>query len=257
MADSQQLQIAHAGNEFLAVLARTKNPKFREALERASKMTPEEMQADYEQRRQQERDMLRSTHIERLRLSSGMDVSDYKRTISAYNPKTDSEAKAKEKVAYAINVWPEKRISLYLHSPENEEERYGAGKSHLAVAYGLAVIEKGYRVRYWYMPNFCEGIRRSWSDEGYQTPCVAAKECDLLILDDIEKDHWEPHTNLYPRVLAVLEYRCKEGKPIVVTSNMSLKALGNTFGGNLADRLGMCKEIEVAGPSGRRNKQYA
>jgi chromosomal replication initiation ATPase DnaA len=231
------------------------------ALERLQNETPEQRAARLAEEEKKEYEYSKVMANRVRYTSSGLTKTDIEeRTIDKYIPESESEKKAKAKVARAIQDWPNTKRSLYIHSPEHiddvsddDEDRFGCGKTHLAIAYGLGVLAKGDSVRYWYMPDFEEEFDKSQRfDLDVQTPVIAAKDCDLLIFDDIEKAKWDPGTKLYRAVMQIINYRVKEHKAMAITANSSIKIIKEIFLGAAYDRMNVCHLIEVAGRSRRK-----
>lgn len=201
--------------------------------------------------------------IEQLRMrSSGFSTTDQQRTLRNFKPASASESKAKKEIVEAVKLWPAEKRSFYIWgSPgENEETEssYGTGKSHLAKAYGNALIEQyGTRVFYRRMTDFVTQIIKSYKDDEMLNPIYIAQKADLFILDDIDKDgriDKGVNAGLYADFWGLIDYISNEKKTVVITGNISINELKGWLGGSIEDRLSMCRQLEVKGPSGRREK---
>jgi DNA replication protein DnaC len=228
--------------------------RLRERIERERQMTPEEREAAERTRKEAEKRLVRQSTISMLKRNLGFSDEELGMTFDSYEPKTDIQVDALQAVKNAADKWPEEKTSLFLYSPSDKPEwRYGSGKTHLVTAYTLALTEKFVRVRFWYMPDFIKEIKRSW-DGRSDSPMEEAIQAEFLVFDDIEKGSWEPGTPVYDDVLTVINARSKLKLPMAATSNLTLMDLGVLFGGSVEDRLFMCVQIPVAGPSGRRSR---
>ena len=130
----------------------------------------------------------------------------------------------------------------------------GTGKSFYAAAIANRVIELGYSAR---MTNFAtltndlggmgEGKNR-YIDELVRFP--------LLIIDDLGAERKSEY--MQELIFNIIDSRCRSGKPMIITTNLSgdeLKNPDNTGYARIYDRLlGCCFPQEVSGPS-RRKKE--
>ncbi len=206
---------------------------------------------------------LRSNFIKRCNLEG----KDLERLIDTYEPVTQSQKLAKEAVIEAIRVWPEPKTSFYFWGCEDRERRgnpntnsYGAGKSHLAKAYLLGVMltaAKPVKGKYYRIMDFLDQVKRyNATRPDASSPVVVASQCSLLVLDDVDKGDLDRDRDReqYSAFWRVIDYRCDQMKPTVITSNYSLSELEDWLGRSIGSRLGLCKQIEVLGPDGRAVK---
>lgn len=127
----------------------------------------------------------------------------------------------------------------------------GAGKTHLAVAIGAALLKKGYRVVY--MP-YIEAMRElkanALEDSVYNNIIWKYQRADLLVIDDLYKDKLNNGKldkdkklneadikHLYP----ILNYRYQNKLPIVVSSEADinvLNTLDEAMGGRIVESCG-------------------
>lgn len=128
----------------------------------------------------------------------------------------------------------------------------GVGKSHLAAAVVLALLERGAKVLFRNTSAFLcrlkDGYAEDRSERG-EMDCLEAAE--LLVLDDlgVERDSpWERET-LY----RVVNGRYEQLKPIIVTTNADLNLLEKSLGPRTFGRLiEMCLPLLVRGEDHRR-----
>lgn len=139
----------------------------------------------------------------------------------------------------------------------------GTGKTHLALAIGWEWIESGKTVFYHQVADFLGAMRDSFRrmggsdyvrDKVYDETMAFAKNCSLLILDDMGAERsTEWAEEQLDRVVA---YRYSNRKPLLVTTNLRLDDLSL----RIADRLSEGKVIQLLtlnGQSFRRRKQLS
>ena len=111
----------------------------------------------------------------------------------------------------------------------------GIGKTHLCLAIARGVTEKGFGVVYGSVQPLirqleAEHFGRSQGDsEGQLTGC------DLLVLDDLGMEFDTPFGRSC--IYNILNARLLEGKPTVVSTNLSFTALKERYGDQIASRI--------------------
>ena len=111
----------------------------------------------------------------------------------------------------------------------------GIGKTHLCLAIARGVTEKGFGVVYGSVQPLirqleAEHFGRSQGDsEGQLTGC------DLLVLDDLGMEFDTPFGRSC--IYNILNARLLEGKPTVVSTNLSFAALKERYGDQIASRI--------------------
>ena len=131
----------------------------------------------------------------------------------------------------------------------------GRGKSHLAVAVVLALLDQEVEVRFITVPDFLselrDGLRQNVA-EGETIGRLAT--VPLLVLDDLgaEKDTIWANETLY----RLINRRYQNLLPLVATTNCDLNQLEQLLGARIVSRLlEICLPLEVKGPD--RRKQAA
>jgi DNA replication protein DnaC len=97
-------------------------------------------------------------------------------------------SKAQVMAIVAGDIWLEKGANLLLFGPP------GTGKSHLASAIGLALIENGYRVLFTRTTDLVQKLQQARRDLDLESALAKLDKFDLLILDDfayVTKDQAE------------------------------------------------------------------
>ena len=97
----------------------------------------------------------------------------------------------------------------------------GVGKTFAAACVANELIEKGFSV---HMTDFPRVINTLWDlKDGKQKYLDRLNEYDLLIIDDLAAERNTPYMNEI--VMNVVDSRCKSGKPLIVTTNLTAEEL--------------------------------
>jgi len=112
----------------------------------------------------------------------------------------------------------------------------GLGKTHLCLAMARGVAEQGFGVIYGSVGPLirqleAEHFGRATGDS--ESQLIA---CDLLVLDDLGMEFDTPFSRA--SLYNVLNARLLEGKPTVISTNLSHTALKERYGDQLASRIG-------------------
>ncbi|MBQ1991186.1 MAG: ATP-binding protein [Clostridia bacterium] len=113
----------------------------------------------------------------------------------------------------------------------------GLGKTHLSLAIGRAVIEKGFGVIYCSTPEILsklekEHFRKTNNDEDSEE---TLKECDLLILDDLGSEF---HTSFTKnKIYNIINFRLIHQKPTIISTNLDFDELESSYSKRLISRL--------------------
>lgn len=113
----------------------------------------------------------------------------------------------------------------------------GLGKTHLSLAIGRAVIEKGFGVIYCSTPEILSKLEKEHfgkknNDEDSEE---TLKECDLLILDDLGSEF---HTSFTKnKIYNIINFRLIHQKPTIISTNLDFDELENAYSKRLISRL--------------------
>lgn len=153
-------------------------------------------------------------------------------------PQKDSSVSDRERMSkyfeycksYAEGFTPESR-NIFMRG------NTGLGKTHLSLAIGRAVIEKGFGVIYCSTPEILaklekEHFGKTKSDEDSEE---TLKECDLLILDDLGSEF---HTSFTKnKIYNIINFRLIHQKPTIISTNLDYDELENAYSKRLISRL--------------------
>ena len=111
----------------------------------------------------------------------------------------------------------------------------GIGKTHLCLAIARGVTERGYGVVYGSVQPL---IRRLEAEHFGRTQGDSEAQlttCDLLVLDDLGMEFDTPFSRAC--LYNVLNARLLEGRPTVISTNLSFTALQERYGDQIASRI--------------------
>jgi DNA replication protein DnaC len=112
---------------------------------------------------------------------------------------------------------------------------YGCGKTHLATAIGNTALATDRSVYLATVPEMLDTLRDGIKDNTTERWLDDLEQVDLLILDDLgqgQVTEWG-REQLYK----ILHYRHRNNLPVVITTNLTIAAIQETFGGAIASRL--------------------
>lgn len=139
----------------------------------------------------------------------------------------------------------------------------GTGKTYLASAVARMAVDDGMRVRVTDMPGIIARLKGTFgTQESEEDVLSGLSRCGLLVIDDLGK---EPPTDwTLTQVFRVVNDRYETMRPVVVTSQYDLKALGGRLSRNgdvdtalaIVSRLSeMCAKHEMRGADRRLHGQ--
>ena len=132
----------------------------------------------------------------------------------------------------------------------------GLGKTHLSLAIGKEVIEKGYSVIYGSAPDLLKRIENEkfrGSDEADTAQLLY--ECDLLIIDDLGAEFESKFNDSV--IYNLLNTRMNAGKPVIASTNFQTSELQKRYGDRIASRLFTMEILTFYGNDIRLMKKYA
>lgn len=128
----------------------------------------------------------------------------------------------------------------------------GTGKTHLLLALGWELVERGNLVLYRTQPGLIEELRRSFEDRAFESAIASFLECSWLLLDDIGV---EGLTDWGRGILdRIIDHRWLHLLPLVVATNAKAADLPPRLADRLADKdVGVV--VQIAAPSYRSRKE--
>jgi DNA replication protein DnaC len=147
----------------------------------------------------------------------------YEATLEQFDWSLRPELKRQVILRYAEPSFVEKAGSLLLIGPS------GTGKTHLAVALGLASVQQGYEVRFITAQKLANGVLAATSRLEVSKLLAPLIKCRLLILDELGYLPLDP--KLGPVLYELISSRYERWATIV-TSNKSLSSWGEVVGGS-------------------------
>ena len=174
-----------------------------------------------------------------------------KRTFEVFNVNASNEVAYDAALEYVKQFDRDNGTGLLLGGT------VGTGKTHLAAAITMALMDEEYKVVFGTVNSLLSKIRYSYSDDQADTEAELFERyttCDLLVIDDLGKERVSDWTEQI--VFDIINTRYENNKALVITTNLGLKEIKAKYRENgeaLIDRLlEMCKGIKLEGDSWRR-----
>lgn len=177
----------------------------------------EERRLAEEERRQRE-ETARKERVERQLAQSGMKPRFLSRTFENFQRDTAGRTKAyRAAKEYADNFAAHRANGdgLYI------EGTFGTGKTHLAAAIAIQLMEQGHSVIFRTADDLLREIKATFDDSGREEQKVMdrLKKCDLLVIDDIGKEQATDWSTA--QLYAIINDRYESQKPLVITTNFN------------------------------------
>ncbi|WP_233096226.1 ATP-binding protein [Alicyclobacillus sp. SO9] len=163
----------------------------------------------------------------------------------------DENRKAYEfALEYANTFSPSNGRGILLSGP------VGVGKTHLAAAISLKLLEQEFRIVFGTVTSLLGQIRHTFDDSKEREADVFNRltQCDLLVIDDIGKEkvtEWTEQT-----LFEIINSRYENNRSLVLTSNVSIADIRKRYqnvGDALTSRLlEMCQGIKMDGSDWRK-----
>ena len=129
----------------------------------------------------------------------------------------------------------------------------GAGKTHLAAAVAMTLLRRGFSVSFWNVPLLLDALRPG-GDKPDAEIMARARRVDLLILDDLGTEkatEWAQE-----RLYVLTEYRYEDARPLIVTTNASLRELQELLSPKTVSRLAeMTRGVTLDAPDYRLRRR--
>lgn len=189
----------------------------RKAKEKWDALDAEEKRLEQEEQRQRE-DAARKARIEQQMARSGMKARFLSRTFENFYADTPGRTKARR-------ISKEYADNFTAHSANGDglyiEGAFGTGKTHLAAAIAIQLMEQGKNVIFKTADDLLRDIKATFDENGREEQKVLArlKECDLLVIDDIGKEQATDWSTAQLYAIINDRYECQ--KPVIITTNFN------------------------------------
>ena len=111
----------------------------------------------------------------------------------------------------------------------------GIGKTHLCLAIARGVAEQGFGVVYGSVQPLVRQMEAEHFGRAQGDSESQLENCDLLVLDDLGMEFDTPFSRAC--IYNVLNARLLEGKPTIISTNLSYTALQERYGDQIASRI--------------------
>src|SRR5690606_6212894 len=130
----------------------------------------------------------------------------------------------------------------------------GTGKTHLAVAVLMRVIERGFEGRFVVVPEWLRRLRSTFDGNGSSWSLwETVQNPGLVVLEDVGGE--KPSGRVEEQMVMVVDYRDRNGLPTVVTSNLGLDELQERLGARTVSRIiESCDGVLLKGEDYRKRK---
>ncbi len=183
--------------------------------------------------------LLREEACRRLSSLSAMKLTDFDEMSLSYYSDT---------VNPALGVSPREQMQDILNYCRNYAHEFtinapsllllgatGTGKTHLSLAIAKQVTEQGYNVIYGSMQPLLRKLESEHFGRAEGDSESQLIDCDLLILDDLGMEFDSPFNRV--SLYNILNARLLEGKPTVISTNLSHSAIKERYGEQIASRI--------------------
>ncbi len=129
----------------------------------------------------------------------------------------------------------------------------GTGKTFASACISNYLMENGKTVLVMNLGLYLIKLKKEW-DEAESNVLEYVKHCDLLVIDDFGVEKVTEF--VLDKAFALIDTRYRAEKPLIITTNLSLKEITDKFGSRISDRLQeMCYPLRVEGQSKRLNRK--
>ncbi len=111
----------------------------------------------------------------------------------------------------------------------------GTGKTHLSLAIAKEVTARGFHVVYGSIQPLLRRLENEHFGRAEGDSERQLLDCDLLILDDLGMEFDSPFTRAC--LYNILNARLLEGKPTIISTNLSFAAIAERYGDQIASRI--------------------
>lgn len=114
----------------------------------------------------------------------------------------------------------------------------GCGKSHLLEAIGRACLERGVRVKYELVADLLDRLKATFGEDAqldFEQVASQYMLAQVLLLDDMGMEKGTDWA--VERLTSLVDFRIRDGRPLVVATNLTDVQMGRKLGPRLASRL--------------------
>ena len=104
----------------------------------------------------------------------------------------------------------------------------GRGKTHLAIAIGVAAVSKGREVRFFTAAELVMALTKAYGDDSLDRFTKDISKCELLIVDELG---YVPLAHAGARLLVQVLSDCYERRSLLITTNIEFSKWGTVLGG--------------------------
>jgi DNA replication protein DnaC len=134
-----------------------------------------------------------------------------------------------EDINFPKNLSPNDLLSANF-IPKNENlilyGNVGAGKTHLAIATGIAACDKGFQVKFWRTPVLVNALTEAKKEGALSKFMKQFDKIDLLICDEWG---YVPIDSMGSKLLFQVVSECYERKSIIITTNLEFARWNDIF----------------------------
>lgn len=188
-----------------------------EAKRKHAEEEAERKRLEEEERRRRE-ETARKERVEKYLADSGMKKRFLARRFENFVTDTPGRKKAyRTAKEYADNFEAHKANGdgLYI------EGTFGTGKTHLAAAIAIQLMEQGHGVIFKTSDDLLRDIKATFDENGNEEQKVLdrLKHCELLVIDDIGKEQATDWSTA--QLYAIINDRYESQRPVIITTNFN------------------------------------
>lgn len=126
----------------------------------------------------------------------------------------------------------------------------GTGKTFASNCIANYLMEHGRTVLVMNLGLYLNKLKREWA-EAEKDVLSYVETCDLLVIDDFGVEKVSEF--VIEKTFSLIDERYRTSKPLIITTNLTLKDIENKFGARISDRITeMCYPLAVIGESKRK-----
>lgn len=188
-------------------------------------------------------DNLKAKKAEKLRKESNLGIRFKRRTFETFDKSRDERA-YERCLEYSEHYKDTERNSLLIVGG------YGSGKTHLAAAVSNRLLDSGVPVLFDTFSGHLNKLKLEFNG-GRSVYLEQMKTIDMLVLDDVGKEKQSEWSQSI--MFDVINYRYEHLLPIIMTTNLTNKSLGEYLGGAVWSRVcEMCIGVRTTSDDYRR-----